>query len=75
MRVLLQNTETKLYFIDSNEWTDDPLKATNFEHVDYAAYVYQTEDLAYARIIIEPGPPAQVPQRLSDLLRQVQAQG
>ncbi len=72
MRVLLQNTETKLYFIDATEWTDDPLKATAFQHVDHAAHVYHSQDLAYARIVVEPGPPAGMPQTLSEMLRQVQ---
>jgi hypothetical protein len=53
MRVLLQNTETKLYFVDNDEWTDDPLKATDFEEVEHAARVYHLHDLAYARIVIE----------------------
>ncbi len=54
MRVLLQNTETKLYFIDANEWTDDPSKATDFEEVELAAQVYHTHDLAYAQIVLQP---------------------
>jgi hypothetical protein len=74
MRVLLQNAETKLYFIDANEWTDDPLKATDFQHVEHAAHIYHRKDLAYARIVVEPGPPAEMPQTLSQVLRQVQAQ-
>lgn len=73
MRVLLQNTETKLYFIDADEWTDDPLKATDFEQVEHAAEAYHTRDLAYAQIIVEPGPPARKAETVSELLRQMQA--
>jgi hypothetical protein len=73
MRVLLQNTETKLYFVDTDEWTDDPLKATDFEQVEQAAEAYHTRDLAYARIIIEPGPPARNAETVSQLLRSIQA--
>lgn len=74
MRVLLQNAETKLYFIDANEWTDDPLKATDFQHVEHAAHIYHRQDLAYARIVVEHGPPSPSPQSVTDLLRQVHAQ-
>ena len=73
MRVLLQNTETKLYFIDTDEWTDDPLKATDFEQVEQAAEAYHSRDLAYAQIIIEPGPPARKTETVSQLLRYMEA--
>ena len=74
MRVLLQNTETNLYYIDTNEWTNDPLKATDFEKVDHAAHVYHAQNLAYARILVEPGGQAQQPV-LNDLLNYVPARG
>ncbi len=54
MRVLLQNTETKLYFAGPNEWTEDAAKAVNFEHIDRASQVYTSENLAYAEIILTP---------------------
>ena len=75
MRVLLQNTETKLYFIDTDEWTDDPLKATDFEQVEHAAEVYHSRDLAYAQIILEPGPQSTTRnnESVSQLLRYIQA--
>lgn len=73
MRVLLQNTETKLFFINTNEWTNDPLKATDFEEVDRAAQAYHSQDLVYAQIVIEPGIPDRVPQVVADLLRPVHA--
>ena len=75
MRVLLQNTETKLYFIDADDWTDEPSKATDFEDVDNAAQVYHVQNLVYARIVVEPGPIAQKPRSLGELLKYVQAQG
>jgi len=74
MRVLLQNTETKLYYIIPNDWTNDPWKATDFEEVENAAHVYHTQDLSYAQIVLEPGlPPARLP-AVSEFLRNVQAQ-
>ncbi len=54
MRVLLQNSETKLYFAGPNEWTDDATKAVNFEHIDRASQTYAAENLAYAEIVLEP---------------------
>jgi hypothetical protein len=74
MRVLLQNTETKLYLITPSEWTDDPLKATDFEEVENAAQVYHSQDLAYAQIVLEPGLPSSRPQVIAELLRRAQAQ-
>lgn len=57
MRVLLQNSETKLYFAGPNEWTDDSTKAVNFEHIDRASQIYASENLAYAEIVLEPERP------------------
>jgi len=75
MRVLLQNTETNLYFISPHEWTDDPLKATDFEEVEIAAEAYHSKDLAYAQIVIEPGLASSRPQVRAALLRAIQAEG
>ena len=57
MRILLQNTETKLYFAGPNEWTADNSKAVNFEHIDRASQVYNTENLDYAEIVLKPDLP------------------
>jgi len=54
MRVLLQNSETKLFFAGPNEWTEDSTKAINFEHIDRATEVYTSENLTYAEIVLEP---------------------
>ena len=75
MRVLLQNTETKLYFINPNEWTDDPLKATDFEQVDHAADVYHSRGLSYAQIIVDEDRIQPRPNVLAELVKQVRAQG
>ena len=75
MRVLLQNTETKLYFINANEWTEDPLKATDFEEVEQAAQVYHIQDLAYARIVVEPRLPSGRPQILAELYKSMPSNG
>ncbi|HLH54708.1 MAG TPA: hypothetical protein VKY92_13935 [Verrucomicrobiae bacterium] len=61
MRVLLQNTETKLYLIGCNQWTDDPSKATDFQEVQSAAEAYEIEDLAYARIVVDQAAPSASP--------------
>lgn len=75
MRVLLQNTETKLYFISPSEWTDDPVKATNFGEVEIAAEAYHSKDLAYAQIVIEPGLASSRPPIRAALLRAIQPEG
>lgn len=72
MRVLLQNAETKLYFIETGEWTEDPTKASDFEEVERAAHVYHARNLAYAQIVVE-GPAQQDRQVLEDLLKYVQS--
>ena len=65
MRVLLQNSETKLYFAGPNEWTEDSTKAVDFEHIDRATEVYSNENLTYAEIVLVPEPCTQI----QDLLR------
>ena len=75
MRVLLQNTETKLYFISPDEWTNDPLKATDFEEVEVAAEAYHSKDVAYAQIVLEPGLASGRPQLRAALLRAIQPEG
>jgi hypothetical protein len=55
MRVLLKNTETKLYFAGSDQWTQDTTQALDFEHIDRAVQAYTHEGLAYAEIVLEPG--------------------
>ena len=55
MRVLLQNTETKLYYRGPDEWTDDPNQAMDFEHVSQAVRTYTHENVFYAQIVLEPG--------------------
>lgn len=71
MRVLLQNTETKLYFIDRDNWTDDPLQATDFEEVEMAAEIYHRNDLDYACIVVQspslPTASPRPPDRRKDL--------
>jgi hypothetical protein len=36
MRVLLHSTQTGRYFQTITEWTDDPKKAWDFEHIERA---------------------------------------
>lgn len=74
MRVLLQNMETKLYLVIPNEWTNDPLKATDFEEVEHAAEVYHCQDLAYAQIVLEPGLAPARPAAVPQVFRHVQPQ-
>ena len=73
MRVLLQNTETKLYFICADEWTDDPSQATDFQEVQNAAAAYDSEGLAYARIVVEPAGAAAAALAFGELFKRVRA--
>lgn len=75
MRVLLKNAETRLYFINPNQWTDDPTKATDFEQVDLAAQVYHSRDLAYAQIVLEPSSLSRPAALSEDTLKYARAQG
>ena len=75
MRVLLQNTQTKLFFIDTDEWTEDPWKATDFEDVEVAAQIYHSHNLDYAQIVLEPASVPQPAAVLSELRKYVQAPG
>jgi hypothetical protein len=69
MRVLLQNAETKLYFIDIDKWTDDPAKAKDFEEIEHAAAMYHVKDLVYAQIVLEEGPSGRKPADIMELLK------
>ena len=75
MRVLLQNTETKLYFIGTDHWTDDPLRATDFGEVELAADVYHRHGLTYAQIVVEPAALPKGTADLSELRKYVQVRG
>jgi hypothetical protein len=75
MRVVLQNTETRLYFIDTDQWTDDPFEAKDFEDVERAADAYDAQDLAYARIVVEPGLDSWNHHPLDEFGRQLEVQG
>lgn len=73
MRVLLQNTETKLYFICADEWTDDPSQATDFQEIQNAAAAYDSEDLAYARIVVEPAGAAAAALAFAEIFKRARA--
>lgn len=75
MRVLLQNTETKLYFVDTNQWTDDPSKAKDFQEVEHAAQIYHLQGPAYAKIVVEPNALELRRDPVEALLKYVQASG
>ena len=55
MRVLLQNTETKLYYREPEQWTDDPAQAMDFEYISQAVRIYSRESVFYAQIVLESG--------------------
>ena len=53
MKVLLQDAQTKLFYSGPGRWVKEKPEALNFERVDRAAQVYETENLPFAEIVIE----------------------
>ena len=53
MKVLLQDAQTKLFYAAPGRWVKEKLEALNFERVDRAAQVYETENLPFAEIVVE----------------------
>ena len=53
MKVLLQDAQTKLFYAAPGRWVKDKPEALNFERVDRAAQVYETENLPFAEIVVE----------------------
>ncbi len=56
MRVMLQNSETGLYYAGPNDWTNDTLHAIDFESVSHAVEAYKHERVAFATIMVDHGP-------------------
>ncbi len=59
MRVLLRNVETGAFFRTASDWTEDPLKALNFDHRDVAANVARELGLQNMEVLVasEDGTP------------------
>ena len=53
MKVLLQDAQTKLFYAAQGRWVKEKPDALNFERVERAAQVYETENLPFAEIVIE----------------------
>ncbi len=53
MRVLLQDTQTKLYYAGPGHWVKEKTEALDFERIDRAAQVYETEKYPFAEILVE----------------------
>ncbi len=61
MRVLLQNTLTRLYYAAPGQWTEHPAQAFDFEQVERAAQIYALENLPYAQIVLDGAHPTHLP--------------
>ncbi len=53
MKVLLQDTQTKLFYASPGHWVKERLEALDFERIDRAAQAYETENYPFAEILIE----------------------
>ncbi len=56
MRVMLQNSETGLFYAGPSNWTSDVLHAVDFESVSHAVEAYKHERVAFAAIMVDHGP-------------------
>ena len=52
MKVILRNTETDLYFIGPNMWTNDPERAHDFGYAERAAKQARAEHLKDMELIM-----------------------
>ncbi len=67
MRVMLQNSETGLFYAGPNKWTSDTVHAIDFASVPHAVEAYKHERVAFASIMMDDGPSiGQVPISLPD---------
>jgi len=67
MKVLLQDTQTKLFYAGPGRWAKDKTDALNFERIDRAAQIYDTENLPFAEILVEDdNPPLALPESAAD---------
>lgn len=53
MRVLLQDTQTKLYYAGPGRWVKERSEACDFERIERAAQAYDTENYPFAEILVE----------------------
>jgi hypothetical protein len=53
MRVLLRDTDSKLYYASPGNWVKDKSEALNFERIDRAAQAYENESYPFAEILVE----------------------
>jgi hypothetical protein len=57
MKVLLQDTQTKLFYSSPGHWVKSKEEALNFEKVDRAAQAYEMENYPFAEILVEDDDP------------------
>jgi hypothetical protein len=53
MKVMLQDTQTKLYYAGPGQWVKERGQAMDFERIDRAAQAYETERYPFAEILVE----------------------
>ncbi len=53
MKVLLQDTQTKLYYAGPGRWVKERQEALDLEKIERAAQAYDTENYPFAEILVE----------------------
>ncbi len=53
MKVLLQDTQTKLYYAGPGRWVKERGEALDLEKIERAAQAYDTENYPFAEILVE----------------------
>ena len=61
MKVLLRNTETRLYYAGNDQWTGDATQARDFEHVEHATRTHQRDRLkGMEAVLVYSTPPCEL---------------
>ncbi len=53
MKVLLQDTQTKLFYAGPGRWVKERSEAYDFEKIERAAQAYESENYPFAEILVE----------------------
>ncbi len=53
MKVLLQDTQTKLFYAGPGRWVKERSEAYDFERIERAAQAYDSENYPFAEILVE----------------------
>jgi hypothetical protein len=52
MKVLLRNTESRLYYVGNGDWTPDSSQARGFEQIELAIQFHRAERLTAMEVVL-----------------------